>query len=157
MSDQRDTKRELWGVGPWLDEPDRLAWADPTGLPCIVRRGPMGAWCGYVAVPSGHPLHGRGFLDDGVEALRVHGGITYGEACKGDTKTGICHVPRPGEPDDVWWLGFDCGHFGDLVPQLAATYAPLGDTYRDLSYVRAETTHLAQQLAALALTDGRRA
>ena len=35
-------------------------------------------------------------------------------------KSGICHIPDQGEPDDVWWLGFDCLHGGDLAPGMMA-------------------------------------
>lgn len=39
----------------------------------------------------------------GLPCLAVHGGLTYSDRCHDD----ICHVPAPGEPDDVWWFGFD--------------------------------------------------
>jgi hypothetical protein len=89
-------------TGPWDQEPDRDLWKH-AGLACLVNRGPMGAWCGYVAVPPGHPAHRKHYNEVDVE---VHGGLTYSEECQGV----ICHTPKPGEPDDVWWLGFDCGH-----------------------------------------------
>lgn len=104
----------------------------------------MGAWCGYVGVPPGHPWHGQPY--DDVDA-GVHGGLTYAEACQGS----VCHVPKPGEPDDVWWLGFDCGHYQDAVPAMIAMgYRSLGldGTYRDQAYVTAETKRLADQAMA---------
>lgn len=143
--------KSSWGPGPWQDEPDREEWRDPqTGLPCLASRGPLGAWCGYVAVPPGHVLHGRDIW--GIAEIEVHGGLTYSDKCQGK----ICHVPAPGEPDDVWWLGFDCGHGGDYMPQADQSMKAIGlegvtifegGTYRDLAYVKAEITHLAAQLA----------
>lgn len=94
-----------WGDGPWHAEPDRVEW-EHAGLPCLAVRGPAGAWCGYAAVPPAHPLHGKSTEDIDVE---VHGGLTYANRCQGH----ICHVPKPGEPDDVYWFGFDCAHSGD--------------------------------------------
>jgi hypothetical protein len=75
--------------------------------------------------------------------LSVHGGITYAERCAGH----ICHVPAPGEPDNVWWLGFDCAHSGDRVPRM--DHARGWEQYRDVRYVRSEVESLASQLKAL--------
>jgi hypothetical protein len=144
--------KSAWGKGPWDDEPDRVEWRVPEypGLACLMVRGPMGGWCGYVGVQPGHPLHGKSYGDNGVDALQVHGGITYGDACAGH----ICHVPGPGESDEVWWLGFDCAHAGDTSPGLDATIRSVGGApypwrdavYRDVAYVKSEVAELARQL-----------
>lgn len=155
--------KSKWGDGPWTHEPDRVEWRHK-GLPCLMARGPSfsGHWCGYVAVPPGHPYHGKHYDTPDV---RVHGGLTYADKCSGH----VCHVPKPGEPDDVWWFGFDCAHSGDLSPAMRARYLHVGypfdsepynhkkalastaftDVYRDLDYVRAQTNRLAKQLAAV--------
>ena len=140
--------KEAWGPGPWTEEPDCLEFVHK-GIPCLLQRGPSGAWCGYAAAPPGHPWHGR--IADEVPA-EVHGGPTYAAPCKGV----ICHVPAPGEPDNVWWIGFDCAHFMDLAPGLEALRpkdfpprvrgAGYEDTYRTLEYVKAETEALAEQI-----------
>jgi hypothetical protein len=142
--------RSGWSTphGPWDAEPDKRQWMDPeTGLPCLIRRGPSGALCGFVGVPREHPAHGEDYND--VE-VSVHGGLTFGSACRGSSENGhgICHVVEPGEPDDVWWFGFDCAHSGDLCPQYHGRYSKYdnGDTYRDFAYVTAEVTSLAKQL-----------
>lgn len=148
--------RYEYGEGPWSSEPDRLEF-EASGLPCLLRRNDLGAWCGYVAVPRGHPCHGKSLHD--LCHLEAHGGITYGHACAGD----ICHVPKEGAPDDVWWIGFDCAHAFDLIPwmhaqlkemkgELFATQEPVTwrDQYRDLEYVKNECVELAAQLVALA-------
>lgn len=61
----------------------------------------------------------------------------------------ICHIPAPGEPDDVWWFGFDCAHSGDVSPGMSREYRMNipGDTYRNVAYVREECRSLAEQLA----------
>jgi hypothetical protein len=135
--------RASWGPGPWQSEPDRAEWTTEAGLPGLIVRNHMGALCGYVAVPPGHPLHGRDFGD---LDLSCHGGLTYGAACRGD----VCHKPAPGEPDNVWWFGFDCAHSRDLVPSFQVHFPmPVPVTYRDMAYVKGEVEELAVQLAAL--------
>lgn len=147
--------------GPWDDEPDKVQWVDAdTGLDCLAVRNHLGAWCGYVGVPKGHRFHG---LDhDKIEGyVSVHGGLTFADACDENAEEGhgICHIPLPGRPDDVWWLGFDCGHFMDLQPVFAArerklfgggrpeAYGVAAPVYRTLDYVQAECAHLADQLS----------
>lgn len=154
--------KSAWGDGPWQTEPDRVEWAH-AGLPCLALRNHHGNWCGYAAVPPGHPRHGTGYDDVEVD---VHGGLTYAGPCEGL----ICHVPKPGEPDDVYWFGFDCCHAGDFSPGMDTQIRGYGirqdrprydhakalaahdwtvDTYRTLDYVQAETNRLAEQLAAM--------
>lgn len=165
---------QLWGPGPWTAEPDKVQWADAgTGLPCLARRAFYGHWCGYVGLPPGHPLYG---LDRDACAVRpdpcarrdcahcpaalldVHGGLTYSGACEPleDEALSLCHRPSPGEPDQVWWLGWDCAHADDYSPGLAALCRASGmeptmmGTYRTLCYVQTECAQLARQLDARA-------
>lgn len=153
-----EQKLKCWGPGPWVHEPNHMLWR-AHGLLCIAHRNPVGAWCGYVGLPKGHPLHGKHYSD--IEGVEAHGGLTYTRKCEGP----ICHTPAPGESDDVWWIGFDCCHCYDLAPaffsmnrlfaelQSQLTAAPplkfMGHAviYRDLAYVRAETEALAAQCA----------
>jgi hypothetical protein len=151
--------------GAWTAEPDRLEF-EHLGVPCILARGGAGSWCGYAAVPPGHPWHGKEYEHVDVE---VHGGLTYARECAGH----VCHVPKPGEPDDVWWLGFDCAHSGDIVPGDIACDVMIDkmraengepplvrslrggywhDSYKTIAYVRAETERLAEQVRAAATT-----
>jgi hypothetical protein len=140
------TKSE-WGPGPWQDEPDRLEWRHASGLPCLIVRNHMGSLCGYVGVPPAHPLYMRHYDRCDVE---VHGGLTHSDHCHG----GICHKPEPGEETDIWWLGFDCAHWGDLMPswrRLEGAYARIGwpletGEYRSIAYVQAEVERLAEQV-----------
>ncbi len=181
--------RAEWPAGPWTEEPDRLEWRRH-GMPCLVLRNGQGAWCGYVGVAPGHPLHGVEYgqetpaLAEALEkrkgspiganpsmaimlaclsgevkptpdlVIQVHGGLTFSSACRGP----ICHVPAEGEPENVWWFGFDCIHSGDISPFDAVMardrpewfYKLNGhDVYRDIVYARAETESLADQLQTL--------
>jgi len=140
-----DEVRSAWHPGPWQQEPDRIAWVDPgTGYDCLMKRHPDSLhWCGYVAVPSGHPWHGKGW--DDVPAY-VHGGITYCDKCDGDPVNGVCHIPTA-DGDDAWWIGFDCAHAGDLSPgnRWAWSIRIQSETYKDADYVRREVLSLARQ------------
>lgn len=141
-----------WGSGPWDDEPDKRQWQDPaTGFPClIVRAEGTGALCGYVGVPKGHRWHRKDYSD--VDAS-VHGGVTYTAACDRDEVRGICHKVEPGEPDDMWWVGFDCAHYMDVSPAMDAALGTLPmlaprkreSVYRDWAYVESEVRNLALQ------------
>lgn len=138
-----------WKTGPWQNEPDKVQWQDEaTGLPCLIVRGPIGAWCGYVGVSKGHPYYGLGYDDDKIE-VGVHGGLTFANACapEGNPASSICHIVEPGEDDHVHWLGFDCAHCGDRTDIMHHYRTAIRDeVYRDVAYVTAEVESLAKQL-----------
>lgn len=151
--------RTDWSSGEWDNEPDKVQWTDEdTGLVCLLHRSHFGAWCGYVGLPPSHPLHGRDY--EGIDA-DIHGGLTFADGCDPQhdpvTGRGICHVPEPGEPDSLWWIGFDCAHSGDLspgalkfreiIPGIAVLLGHGHETYRNLDYARIQTRSLARQLA----------
>ena len=145
-----DVDKRTWGPGPWQDEPDRLEWRH-AGLACLITRVPeSGHLCGYVAVPPGHPVHGKDYYDgdgDGdLVDISAPGGLTYADKCQGV----VCHVPAPGEPDDVWWLGFDCAHYGDFCPAASSKFGwhEAGATYKTIEFVKAAVNLLAEQLQA---------
>ncbi len=138
--------------GPWHDEPDRVEF-EHAGFACLLLRSGTGAWCGYVAAPPGHPWHGQQY---GAVDASVHGGLTYSERCQGR----ICHVAKPGESDDVWWLGFDCNHHLDLSAydlikmggaQSRIDHPEFGwvASYRTIDYARRQTELLAEQAKAV--------
>lgn len=150
--------RNLWDTpGPWHDEPDKVQWVDlATDYDALAKRNNSGAWCGYVGLPPGHPHHGADYDDVPVS---VHGGLTYADLCAEgeDEAYGICHVPLPGRPDAVWWLGFDCSHWLDIGPRspvyLDQSLRSDGfrAEYRTLAYVQDEVARLALQLAPRAI------
>lgn len=153
--------KSAWGAGPWQDEPDKIHWIDPeTDLDCLMVRNGLGAWCGYVAVTEGHPAFEQDYDDVSVD---VHGGLTYANHCQergeAEPEKWVCHIPQPGRPDRVWWLGFDCCHAGDISPAMEhrdlalglRTFSSLypGSVYRDRAYVESEVRSLARQLMAV--------
>lgn len=169
--------RTGWGSGPWDREPDRVEWRDEaTGLPCLMlRQANGGNWCAYVGVPPGHPWHGAHYGDYdrlGSAEDAAHGGLTFAGPCMDDDRPArerVCHVPAEGEPEDVWWLGFDCRHAWDRAPgaeardrELATRLRAEGDLasaqlfdhvdadaiYRSASYVTARACDLAAACGA---------
>lgn len=157
--------KAAWGQGPWVSEPDKKQWRDAaTGLPCLIVRNihGSGSLCGYVGLSEGHPFFGLGYNDmdcphEGY--LAVHGGVTFSGACQEaqNEGEGICHRVEAGEDDNVWWVGFDCGHADDFMPMLASALSHLGGywgskrqgEYRDMDYVTGQVEGLARQLKAV--------
>jgi hypothetical protein len=139
-------QKSSWPPGPWRDEPDREEWR-ANGFPCLIVRGPSGALCGYVGVPPGHPWHGKDWGD--LDGVHVHGGLTYSDRCQENGE--ICHVAKPGEPEDVWWLGFDCAHSGDQCPAMLVSpvgFYQSGEIYKSITYVRTEVESLSEQASS---------
>lgn len=64
---------------------------------CVVLND-IGHRCGYVALPSSHPLHGKEYMQIDYD-LDVHGGLTFSE-----------HSHLIESECNDWWLGFDAGH-----------------------------------------------
>lgn len=150
-----NARLEAMGPGPWQSE-SHYRHFKAHGLDCVIsRNSSLFFWCGYVGLPKTHPWFGKNYDDVEVE---VHGGLTYGKECDGH----ICHVTQPGEPDDLYWVGFDCWHCDDLAPgMLEADRAMkrihpelfsrlLHGIYRLEEYVVEETTQLAKQLSEMA-------
>lgn len=149
--EEKPLPKSEWGEGPWQNEPDRYEW-EHLGFPCLmVRNSYFGHWCGYVGVPPTHPKYEKEY--DSIKDINVHGELTFADHCHGN----ICHKPKPGQPDNVWWLGFDCGHMFDLKPAMSSLLKDINheryrfilkDVYRDFAYVKKEVEHLAKQLAS---------
>jgi hypothetical protein len=138
-------------AGPWDEEPGSVAFVH-AGYPCQIWRNPrQGYLCGYVGVPLDHPWAS---LDFDINEPQVHGGVTYFEPA--DATVAL----RAGAEDPFhcvdaeavlrstkparWWIGFDCGHAGDLIPAVSALFRhPV--VYRDVAFVRREVESLAHQ------------
>lgn len=177
----RNPDRRPSGDGPWNKEADKVSWIDDeTGLGCIMLRQKNGTISGYVGVGPEHPLFG--FEAEAVPigiSNSVHGGVTYGKACEVNRferrahgkprqeRYTVCHTTwvrtvrdyrtvQTTEDDfheDLWWLGFDTGHPGDLVPHGRYGERRKGDLYRDQAFVYANCIELARRLKSLIEQD----
>lgn len=129
--------------------------------------------CGYVAIPSTHPLFQIGYSATvpglvlpknepigkrGVIPLLcasstdITKGTTpdvYFDVHGGVTFSGFAQKGYPA-PDEqakhLWWFGFDCAHAGDFTKGPHA-YNPSDAVWRDVDYVTQECESLARQLA----------
>jgi hypothetical protein len=149
-----EKKAEWWGDGEWVNEPDLVEFSH-NGIECKIIRQAIqepcieknhifgGHLCGYVFIPKDHPYFGK---EDCVNDLEVHGGITYNSF-----------------NGDIHQIGFDCAHFGDIVPsmtkikdslmqefqdQFPKLPSPWKDEYRNMEYVTKECISLAKQIIA---------
>ena len=159
---------------PWKSEPDHEEFVS-SGLDCILCRGPVQSWCGYVRVDESHLLFGVSY-GDRVEALSemleqrkqqpigktpafsillaaLGGGLEPTPDVVFQVHGGLTYSSKKagdGTGLEGWWFGFDCGHAGDLSPGLSKYHDPgPNETYRTIEYVRNEAKSLAAQLAAL--------
>ena len=135
------------------DEPDKAQWIDPeTNLDCLIVRGPVGALCGYVGVPTSHAFHSKEY--DEVNA-DVHWGLTFSDSCQ-QTDNEAEHICHTGDVanENVWWFGFDCSHSGDFCPSYQYEESPTFATYKTFDYVKKHVTSLASQLAELDKEQG---
>ena len=125
-------------AGPWDSEPDHDEFTHD-GLRCVIQRaGPRRHLCGYVEVKPGHPWHGITYeYDEPVSGVRVHGGLTWARD----------HAPGV-DKNESTWLGFDCGHLGDVgnVDEDPYRLHYEQTVYRDIDYVRDQCRYLAAQI-----------
>lgn len=122
------------------------------GLACAIIKGPLGAWCGYVSVPEGHPLHGKShrdriptpkaFLEQELDLTKRDMIGLFLESFEEDRNTmplsllfevhgGITWTGKGLPWDDGgagWGFGFDCAHYGDWIPspEMASVRRELG-------------------------------
>lgn len=125
---------------PWEREPDYYEFVSHGYICVIVRHKELKHLCGYIGVPKRHRLYG---VDADAAPLQAHGGITY------SSNTPVRRFSKEIANMDLWWLGFDCGHYGDLVPSMLISFRDVEGVYRDMNYVKGELVKLAKQLQQL--------
>lgn len=140
-----ETKKEKWGDGPWIKEPDLILFFYKDVI-CRLERSSLGSWCGYVLLPENHPWGKEDYENINAE---VHGGITYREL-----------------EESGWWIGFDCAHAMDITPAIQELYeesknnilkkfpslqsSPVfNQTYKDVEFVKKECESLVDQMISV--------
>ncbi len=145
-------------------------WTTAANLRAVVVMGHIGHRCGYVGVPADHPLYGVKYSDSSDAVLPlgkgeliggrgaipmlcaalsgkhqsldivfdVHGSLTYSGGNEDDYPV----------PSDLWWFGFDCGHFGDAAApgSRMANYGSNEGVHRTLEYCVDQCELLAAQM-----------
>lgn len=119
---------------PWTQEPDYAEFT-LNGFTCVIRRPfDKGHLCGYVGLPEGHKSFGSPYAEIEVD---IHGGLTY-------ASHDVAEYNGPG----LWWIGFDCDHYGDYSDD-DREFRFLFDsvaTYKTFGYVFAQLQSLTSQL-----------
>mgnify|MGYP003294415751 CR=1 FL=1 len=69
------------------------------GFPCVVLFQWLGHRCGYIGIPKNHKFYNVDYMELDISC---HGGLTYSESYLYGQEDG-----------DIWWIGFDCGHYVD--------------------------------------------
>lgn len=169
MSIVKVVDRSRWLVGPWNDEIDHDEWVTDAGLQAMMRRNAAGAWCGYVAVPREHVLHGLDYSDEVAwlgpvlaercnQPLGNQGGLgvlinlVFGEVKPTLEMCVRVHggITFCGDIDGSRWFGFDCSHDVDTMPVYGNLGGSPNASYRDRAYVRLECEQMARQLSDIA-------
>lgn len=104
------------------------------GIKCSIWRHPsLKTLCGYIDLTEDFPEYGT-CPDD----IYCHGGLNFAQ-----------------QNGKYWRIGFDCGHAGDIVPQMFELEKMAGlafdmfgreDTYKDMAYVEADIMAIIDQL-----------
>jgi hypothetical protein len=116
-------------------------WITKSGFRAIVIFNQNGQYrCGYVGVEKDSGYYGVE-NSDVDEHLNVHGGITFSGHLNG-------------LPENIWWIGYDCAHSGDLVKW---PYSPDSSwskgVERSLEYCVKECESLALQLSYIPMKN----
>lgn len=99
---------------------------------CFAKRGPVGAWCGYVRIPENHVVYKKGYTELDIEC---HGGLSFSD------------FGLPNHPEEQgWFIGFDCAHCTDIAPEMFFYFGFDGGTYRTKEYVIEELKNIVIQL-----------
>lgn len=130
--------------GEWDDEPDLVEF-EYLGFPCKIVRNPEGILLGYVGVKKGCPLFEKPQVEID-EALSMYGGCTY-SGFKDEPETDqACFFKHK----NIFWIGFDCWHFGDCMPEymhlLKSRSKIYQSNYKNIQFVTDELKNLCEQL-----------
>lgn len=124
------------------------------GYACrIIRSLSLMSLLGYVAIEKNHVFYNVGYDDINID---VHGGLTYASNKQPPTvvkdtmtnKLDYITMPHHNKPKNAWWVGFDCSHYGDIIP--AHPLLSNGqDTYKGIEFVKNEIKGMVNQLISI--------
>lgn len=109
-----------------------LSTGEHCGFKWMTVHNGIGFRCGYIGIPKTHPWWQVGYDNIDVD---VHGGLTFSATMAFD------------EP--LYWIGFDCAHFGDMQDPTLPTETKIDfrghGVVRTQAYVEAECKKLCEQ------------
>lgn len=88
--------------------------------------------CWYVLLTKEDKRYGKDWAEI---PYTVHGGITYSSR--------KLHLQQE---EDWWWIGFDCGHAGDINMVFRLERPESGFTYKTREFVEGELKQLVDQI-----------
>lgn len=121
------------------------------GYEYLVTFSPNGFRCGYVAIPSSHPIEKEIAAAEYDVDVECHGGVTFNSPNHGLKKRLELFCADN-------WIGFDCGHYYDGfdIDSYSKYYGPNPDKFkgwhnldgdvRDFNYVESECKSIIDQL-----------
>ena len=138
----RYVDRTGWDHGPWDREPDAEFWREGDYYGFALRNPERGTWCGYAAVPPGHPQWGAS-----ADATGLQGPREYTFAGRASDLPEHFNLGQGAE--GYWAFGFHCAYGHDDWPGVRQ----FGDfprllKYRKLSYVKGLVQETIAQLRA---------
>lgn len=134
-------------IKEWENEPYLVEFVY-IGYNCLIWRNPaLKFLCGYVGLPEGNKYYGVHY--DEID-LNVHGGFTFAGSFSGERKS-KCEDNN----NNLWWIGFDCGHYGDYIPSMEEMFNYIDfdiegaieeDIYRNIDYVKSQIYGIVEQI-----------
>jgi len=127
------------------------------GYRCVIIGSYMGHRCGYIAIPKEHKLYKESHDYNDLD-IDIHGGWTYSST--------TCRAYPVVTDEDTYWIGFDCGHYGDgkdieliksfgeqeertkILLNMECSY-PTGEEIRTIEYVENQLKNAVEQLKKL--------
>ena len=97
--------------------------------------------CGYIGVTKDHSLYWKHYDDILCADIEVHGGLTFSEDSISED--------FPAD-DNLWWLGFDCAHYGDKTNSvISRDFVERGGIFRDKDFCVKELHSMSRQMKEL--------
>jgi len=125
-------------MNEWETESNLERWTYREHDCVVLRIENLGHLCGYAS------FHKEDISKIDTTEIHVHGGVTY-------ESSGL-HIVDP--DSKKYWIGFDCAHYGDLVPSMSEKGLSVGhETYRNIEYVKNQTEQIVDSAIDMIKTN----
>lgn len=148
--------KSLWPDGEWKQEPDMfISYEEKYESYSMIIRQDAGYLCGYIGLTYSHPLYEITYSelgDYGVEP-QCHWGLTLSNFKNWTDEAyeigGL--INHKEEFEKVWWVGFDCDHYGDYSPNRDRDVKD--EVYRNIDYVKKHIDMIHEQYNCKLIKD----